>query len=138
MAKRTKAQRARLSAALKAAHARRRLATGQLQLPAPTIAPDTFVVEGYEPLARELTEAYSQSAHGKGKARHANGKPFDRQPIMELGRLYGPGFAAGQAAKKAQEALGMVSRGEREKAVFEMHGAIVYLAAAAALIKEPA
>lgn len=94
------------------------------------------IAPGYETLHRELMDAYLQSAHGKGKVRHANGRSFDRQPILELARLYGPGFAAGQAAKKTQEALGMLSRGEKDKALAEVHGAIVYLAATAIRIRE--
>lgn len=100
--------------------------------------PSPFLVAGYESLADVLVRAYSQAAVGKGKERHANGKPFDRQPIMELSRLYGPGFAAGQAAKKTQEALGMLSRGETAAALAELHGAIVYVAATAALVRESA
>lgn len=95
-----------------------------------------FSTPGYEVLARELQEAFAQSAHGKGKQRHANAKPFDRQPIMEIGRMVGPGYATGQAQKKAQEAIGMLKRGESEKALAELHGAIVYIAAAAALVRE--
>lgn len=94
------------------------------------------LVAGYETLGRELNEAYAQSSLGKGRERHANGRPFDRQPIMENGRMFGPGFTAGQAAKKAQEALGMVRRGQTEAAIAELHGAIVYLAATAALVRE--
>ena len=92
---------------------------------------------GYEALAHELQEAFAQSAHGKGKERHANGKPFDRQPIMELTRLYGPGFSAGQAAKKVQEALQFrLKAGDTEAAHAEVLGGIVYLAAVAAHIRE--
>jgi hypothetical protein len=91
---------------------------------------------GYEMLALELQQAYLQSAEGKGRVRHANGRPFDRQPILELTRMYGPGFAAGQAAKKAQEALGMLRRGDHAAAIAELHGAIVYLAATAGHIRE--
>lgn len=94
------------------------------------------LVAGYAALHRELMDAYYQSASGKGKERHANGRPFDRQPIMENGRMFGPGFTAGQGAKKAQEALGMVRRGQAEAAIAELHGAIVYLAATAALVRE--
>lgn len=90
----------------------------------------------YEALAAALQAAYAQSAEGKGKDRHANGRPFDEQPIMEIGRMVGPGYQTGQAMKKAQEAMGMVSRGERERARAELLGAIVYLAAAWNLIGE--
>lgn len=90
----------------------------------------------YEHLADALRAAYAQSAAGKGKDRHANGRPFIRQPIMEIGRMVGPGYQTGQAMKKAQEAMGMVARGETERARAELLGAIVYLAAAWNLIGE--
>ena len=135
--KRTKAQR---SAAAKASWQLRKLKGAA----APTPTSSTVIgpiglssdVPGYEALALELSYAYAQSSSGKGKERHSNGRPFDRQPILELGRLYGPGFAAGQAAKKTQEALGMLKRGELSAGLAEVHGAIVYLASLAALIRE--
>ena len=93
---------------------------------------------GYETLARVLNLALDQSANGKGKERHARGAtPFDRQPIMEIGRMVGPGYNLGQAMKKAQEASGMLARGECARANAELLGAIVYLAAAFALVEEP-
>ena len=156
MKKRTKAQR---SAAAKAAWAKRKEVVGhggpwvtprsfkevahllkgvqgvagEVAGPIPVVY--TLQAEGYHALAHELHAAFEQSAHGKGKERHANGRPFERQPILELTRLYGPGFSAGQAAKKAQEALGMAQRGETDKAVHEVHGAIVYLAAVAHFLR---
>lgn len=138
---RTKAQR---SAAAKAAHARRRaaLSAGNPNVVASTnpytesTVAQVLMAPGYGALSLELQAAFAQSSEGKGKERHANGRAFDRQPILELGRLYGPGYAAGQAAKKTQEALGMLSRGDRDKALFEVHGAIVYLAALASLLRE--
>ena len=77
----------------------------------------------YAALQSVLDEAFLQSAEGKGNARHANDKPFDKQPILEIGRMVGPGFAAGQIMKKAQEAIGMAARGETEAAANELLGA---------------
>lgn len=147
--KRTKAQR---SAAAKLAWEKRRAAAAaqvehntaippaapafEQATPHTSRSPLFGLVEGYGTLHRELMEAYEQSAYGKGKERHANGRPFDRQPILENGRMFGPGFTAGQAAKKAQEALGMLKREQKDAAIAELHGAIVYLAATAALIRE--
>ena len=160
MKKRTKAQR---SAAAKASWARRKAALGGPWPTPPSLkAAAAFMagnepprllagnepprllaagidapnVEGYETLRAELEAAYAQSSAGKGKERHANGRPFHRQPIAELTRMHGPGFATGQAAKKAQEALGMLARGEPDRARAELHGAIVYLAAASMVIGE--
>lgn len=139
MAKRTKAQR---RAAAKLAWERRKaqaagVVTIETPVPAEASVPGYINSEpGYITLANELVSAYTQSAHGKGKERHANGRPFDRQPILELARLYGPGFTAGQAAKKTQEALSMAKRGEVDKAISEVHGAIVYLAATALRLRE--
>jgi len=137
MAKRTKAQ--RRAAAKKAWEARRAREAGVAASADPAVpVADRFVPPGYESLERELAYAFNQSANGKGKERHANGRPFDRQPILELARLYGPGFTAGQSAKKTQEALGMAARGEFERAIAEVHGAIVYLAATALRLREQA
>jgi hypothetical protein len=97
-----------------------------------TTSPDA----GYADLYAILAEAYAQSAHGKGKERHANQKPFDRQPIMEIGRMVGPGYAIGQLMKKAQEAMTMQSRGQFDAAERELLGTIVYAAAAVKLIRE--
>lgn len=94
------------------------------------------IVSGYEPLAGVLREALDQAQAGKGKERHANGKAFLDQPIMEIGRMVGIGYQTGQAMKKSQEAVGMHSRGEPDRAVAEMLGAINYLAAAILAIRE--
>lgn len=94
------------------------------------------VEQGYEPLAEVLQLALDQAQAGKGKERHANGRPFDRQPIMEIGRMVGLGYPTGQAKKKIQEAVGMSNRGEADRAVNELLGAIIYSAAAILLIRE--
>ena len=96
------------------------------------------LVPGYSKLLGVLGEAYQQAASGTGQERHANGKPFDRQPIAEVSRIVGPGFALGQAMKKAGEASGMAARGEVDKAVHECLGAINYLAAAIIVLREKA
>lgn len=90
----------------------------------------------YKPLFDVLAEAYDQSSKGKGKERHANALPFDRQPILEISRMVGPGFALGQAMKKSSEASGMLARDEHDRAVHELLGAIVYTAAAVIRIRE--
>jgi hypothetical protein len=85
------------------------------------------VVPGYESLRHVLDRAYEQAAVGKGNERHANGRPFDHQPLQDLIRLHGVGFATGQAGKKASEALGLQGT---ERQVAELLGAIVYLSGA--------
>lgn len=90
----------------------------------------------YDALVGILNAAFDQASSGKGKERHANGRPFDRQPIMEMGRMTGPGALSSQAMKKTQEALGMVSRGDYAEAERELLGAIIYAAAAVLLVKE--
>ena len=90
----------------------------------------------YAALRAILDEAYEQASAGKGLERHANGRPFDRQPILEIGRMMGVGFQLGQAAKKSQEAVGMINRGNRDAAVRELLGAINYIAAAVIQVKE--
>ena len=93
-------------------------------------------LSGYEPLADELAMALWQSQGGKGAERHGNNKPFLQQPLMELARMCGPGGPAQQVMKKTQEALGMFERGETDRAIAELHGAIVYAASTAMLMRE--
>ena len=89
-----------------------------------------FVAEGYDSLFVILCRALHQAQSGKGKERHANGKPFDQQPIMAITDLVGMGFQTGQAIKKTVEAHGMVNRNELDSAERELLGAINFLAAA--------
>lgn len=95
--------------------------------------PDLQVVPGYEPLFKVLHDALEQAQAGKGKERHANNKPFLQQPIMEIGRMVGPGYNIGQAMKKAQESMRLPTT---ERKVAELHGAINYLASAVLLMIE--
>lgn len=81
---------------------------------------------GYDSLADVLKRAFDQASAGKGKDRHAQGKPFDAQPMQGICDLVGPAFALGQAIKKAQESL----RLPPDRAVQELLGAINYLAGA--------
>lgn len=104
--------------------------------PLPVPPPGPMVVPGYQELARVLTDAFDQSARGKGKERHANDKPFSGQPIMEIARMIGVGGHAYQVMKKTQEAVGMANRDECEKAIHEMRGAIVYCAAMILILEE--
>ena len=94
------------------------------------------VPEGYEELAHVLELALKQSAHGKGKDRHANGRSFTEQPIMQIGRMVGVGGHAYQIAKKAQEATTLAGKGRVPAAKAELLGAIVYAAAAYRLLGE--
>jgi hypothetical protein len=93
----------------------------------PTAKPEVFDAPGYESLAHVLLRAYAQAASGKGAERHADGRPFDEQPMQQLIALYGAGFALGQAAKKAQESQRLPTT---ERKVAELLGAINYLAGA--------
>lgn len=88
----------------------------------------------YASLRSILNEAYEQAASGKGKERHANGNPWEEQPIAEIGRMVGVGFNTGQAIKKLQESTRM----DPEAACRELLGAIVYAASAIMLIRESA
>jgi len=81
----------------------------------------------YHYLARALLGAYAQAAHGKGKERHANALPFQRQRMQTLAQ--GMGSSQGmtyQVCKKAQEC----ERMEPAAKIRELHGAIVYAAGA--------
>lgn len=99
-------------------------------------APQDESPDGYLDLHRVLDMAFAQASQGKGKERHANGREFDRQPIMELARMHGLGYPTGQAAKKLQEAHTLLRLRGKEAAIQEILGAINYAAAAVLLIEE--
>lgn len=92
------------------------------------------VVDPYAPLRRVLDLAHEQASGGKGAQRHGQGKPFDRQPMMEISRMLNgsPIGCMYQAIKKTQEA----SRMEPDAAKREILGAINYLAGAYLLLDE--
>lgn len=92
--------------------------------------------EDYRPLIAVLNLAVEQAAVGKGRERHANNRPFDRQPIMEISRMVGYGYPSGQAMKKTQEAFGMLRDEKFDSAKRELLGAINYLAAAFLYVHE--
>ena len=94
------------------------------------------LLDPYASLRSVLDEAYDQSANGKGKERHANDKAFVDQPILGISRMVGVGGPAFQAMKKIQEACGMAGRDEKDAAIRELLGAIVYSAAAIIYLRE--
>lgn len=90
---------------------------------------------GYESLQRELNEALNQASSGKGKERHADGEPFEKQKILVIARWLKGNPAAGllqQAVKKILES----SRLEPSSALRELAGAINYTAAGMIIIRE--
>lgn len=90
----------------------------------------TTAPKGYEDLYGVLLETLEQTAQGKGKERHGNGKPFSEQPIMTIAAEHGVGFLTGQAAKKLGESHTLLNIKGRDAAVAELLGAIAYTAAA--------
>lgn len=81
----------------------------------------------YHDLAWVLAAAFHQAARGKGAERHGDGRPFREQRMFTIAE--GMGTEAGlifQANKKSQESMAM----ERDAAIHELAGAVVYLAGA--------
>lgn len=87
----------------------------------PTVKP------GYETLAGVLVEALHQAQSGKGHERHANGLPFEEQPMASINETLGSidGYLF-QAHKKSMESRVL----PHDRAVAELLGAINYLAGA--------
>lgn len=82
--------------------------------------------EDYHSLTRVLQRAHDQAAYGKGKERHANDLPFEKQRMQTISRLLdSPDGMAYQVVKKVTEGLTLP---ERERQVAELLGAINYLA----------
>lgn len=87
----------------------------------------------YASLRSVLARAVEQAEKGKGHERHDRGEPFEEQDICTIGRDLGSvDFELGQARKKAQESKCLPP----DRAVAELLGAIVYLAAAVILLEE--
>lgn len=93
--------------------------------------------DGYDSLRAIYAMALEQAKGGKGKERHANGLPFDQQPICQGGRRFGAGCLIYQAWKKAHETPVLLKMDNgRERAIRELLGVINYAAAAILVIKE--
>ena len=90
----------------------------------------------YASLRSVLSDAIHQAAFGKGKERHANDDPFERQSICEITRKHGLAFATGQAAKKLEESHRLLQLRGAEAAINEILGAINYAAAAVIVLRE--
>lgn len=79
----------------------------------------------YKSLSDVLERAYQQAAHGKGRERHAQDQPFDKQPMQTISQLVGSSDGLRyQAIKKIQEA----GRMDKDAAIRELLGAINYIA----------
>ena len=92
--------------------------------------------DNYASLRSVLSDAIHQAAAGKGKERHANDDPFERQSICEITRKHGLAFATGQAAKKLEESHRLLQLRGAEAAINEILGAINYAAAAVIVLRE--
>ena len=87
---------------------------------------DRELAYNYSSLKDVLDRAYAQAAVGKGKERHAQGQPFEEQPMQTISKLIGSSDGMRyQAIKKIQEAGRM---GEQERRTAELLGAINYIA----------
>lgn len=93
----------------------------------------TLDAPGYERLANVLHAAFTQAASGKGKERHArDAEPFHEQVILQGAKRFGHGALLFQAYKKSEES----QRLPKDRAIAELHGAIVYLAAAVIALED--
>jgi len=84
----------------------------------------------YASLLNVLDDAVKQAQNGKGRERHADGQPYEQQPIMWI-EEYFRSYQLGQAIKKIHES----QRLPLDAAVQELLGAINYIAAHIIYIK---
>lgn len=83
--------------------------------------------KNYKTLRNALDQAYNRASKGKGAERHADGKPFEDQPILTIQRGLGSThFALGQIMKKATELI----KFDGDAAKKELLDIMVYAAAA--------
>lgn len=122
--------------------AHRAYLAGLSEPPADEAAPGVLIGtppsdDGYDSLRAIYAMALEQAQGGKGRERHANGMPFDQQPICQGGRRFGPGCLIYQAWKKAHETPVLMNMDNgTERAIRELLGVINYAAAAILVIKE--
>ena len=94
-------------------------------------------LDPYRSLREVLDMALEQAQGGKGLERHANGLPFDQQPICQGGRRFGVGCLIYQAWKKSHETPVLLALDNgKERAVRELLGVINYAAAAIIVLQE--
>ena len=87
----------------------------------------------YASLYDVLSRAYQQASSGKGNERHGQALPFEQQPMQSISGLLGThGGLLYQAVKKVQES----QRLPHDAAVFELLGAINYLAGAVIYLEQ--
>lgn len=91
---------------------------------------------GYDSLRSVLLAAFDQASQGKGRERHAEDKPFDKQDICQEARDLGLAFPLGQARKKLKESLKLLDIRGPNAAIAEILGAINYAAAAVIVLQE--
>jgi hypothetical protein len=90
--------------------------------------------EGYERLGEVFELAIEQAAKGKGRKRHSNGEPFDKQQICWIPKQQGSvDFCTGQAVKKCLEINRLIGISSR---IDELLGAINYIAAAIIVLQD--
>jgi hypothetical protein len=90
------------------------------------------VEEGYELIFEILKQILNDAQYGKGKERHSQGRLFNDQPMLALGRKVGPGFVLGQVMKKLDELETL----DREAQIRELLGAGNYLVGTIKLLQE--
>jgi hypothetical protein len=88
--------------------------------------------KNYSSLVEILFLALEHAAVTKGKERHANGLPFEKQKICRINRDVGLGFGLGQAIKKIEESVKL----SPDRAILELIGAINYLCGVTIVLKE--
>ncbi len=87
----------------------------------------------YQSLRTVLDDAYDQAAFGKGNERHAQGLPFDEQPMQQISELINsPDGMVYQLIKKAQESQRM----QPDAAIRELYGVINYAAGVIIYLKK--
>jgi|GEM_PF-3298609 len=103
-------------------------------------APGSGVIGGiesdpYAKLVETLNGAFEQAATGKGRERHADAEPWEKQVTAEIARRLKGSPVAGplqQVIKKTYESI----RLERQAAIAELYGSIIYSATAVMLLSE--
>jgi hypothetical protein len=97
-----------------------------------TVRYEIEISKDYESLFEQYLGALSHASETKGKERHANDLPFEKQKICRINRDVGLGYGLGQIIKKAEEVVKL----SPDRAIFELYGVINYASGLLIVLKE--
>ena len=83
-------------------------------------------------LFEQYLKALEHASETKGKERHYNGEPFEKQTICRINRDVGIGYGLGQIIKKAKEVVKLPP----DRGILEIYGIMNYTSGLGIILEE--